>query len=121
MADHNILGKKGEELAAEFLSEKGYEILETNWSQIGSEIDIIARMEKTLVVVEVKTRKGNYFGEPEAFVNKTKQKNLIKGAGAYVQKYNLDLEVRFDIVSVIHPPSGEFKIQHIEDAFYPLL
>jgi putative endonuclease len=121
MADHNILGKKGEELAAEFLSEKGYEILETNWAQSGTEIDIVARTANTLVIVEVKTRKGNYFGEPEAFVNKAKQKNLIKGAGAYVQRNNLDTEVRFDIVSVIHPPSGEVKIQHIEDAFYPLI
>lgn len=120
MNDNKKTGTEGEQKAAELLRTKGYEILETNWRFGQEEIDIIARDKVFLVVVEVKTRSTNYFGEPETFVNKQKQRHLIKAAGAYIQKYNLDLEVRFDIVSVLKSPEG-FKIQHIENAFYPIV
>ncbi len=119
MAEHNDTGKKGEEIAARFLENKGFTILETNWRFKNLEADIIARVAKTLVVAEVKTRKSNYFGEPESFVTKQKQKNLIKAANEYILRNNLDLEVRFDIVSVVLNDSTAVK--HIEDAFYPLL
>ena len=118
MAEHNETGTKGEELAATFLTGKGYAILETNWRFKNLEADIIAMISKTLVVAEVKTRKSNFFGEPETFVNKQKQGNLIKAAHEYIERNKLDLEVRFDIISVIvgsNPPT----INHIEDAFYP--
>jgi putative endonuclease len=116
MAEHNDLGQKGELLAAQYLSEKNYEILETNWRFLNLEADIIALKDKTLVVAEVKTRKSVVFGEPEVFVNKQKQKNLLKAANEYVQRYKLDFEVRFDIVSVIIA-NGKTQINHIEDAF----
>lgn len=119
MAEHNITGQKGEEMAAKFLEEKGYTILETNWRFMNLEADIIAQLNKTLVIAEVKTRKSNYFGEPESFVTKQKQKNLIKTANAYIERKELDLEVRFDIVSIVLNDSSSVK--HIEDAFYPLL
>lgn len=119
MAEHNITGQKGEEMAAKFLQEKGYTILETNWRFMNLEADIIAETSKTLVIAEVKTRKSNYFGEPESFVTKQKQKNLIKAANAYIERKQLDLEVRFDIVSVVL--NDNTSIKHIEDAFYPLL
>ncbi len=119
MAEHNITGKKGEEMAAIFLKENGYTILETNWRFMNLEADIIAITDKILVIVEVKTRKSNYFGEPESFVNRQKQKNLIKAANAYIERNQFDLEVRFDIVSVVLNDSNAIK--HIEDAFYPLL
>ena len=117
MAEHNETGTKGEEMAADYLTNKGYEILEKNWRFKNLEADIIAIIAKTLVVAEVKTRKSNYFGEPETFVNKQKQSNLIKTANEYIQRNNLDLEVRFDIISII-VGSNEMKINHIEDAFY---
>lgn len=119
MAEHNITGKKGEEMAAEFLEKKGYKILETNWRFMNFEADIIAETAKTLVIAEVKTRRSNYFGEPESFVTKQKQKNLIKTANAYIERKQLDLEVRFDIISVVLNDNNSVK--HIEDAFYPLL
>lgn len=119
MAEHNITGQKGEEMAAKFLEEKGYTILETNWRFMHLEADIIAEKAKILVIAEVKTRKNNYFGEPESFVTKQKQKNLIKAANAYIERKQLDLEVRFDIVSVVL--NDNTSIKHIEDAFYPLL
>ena len=75
MAEHNETGTKGEELASDFLKNKGYTILETNYRLNHLEADIIAKISNTLVVAEVKTRKSNYFGEPETFVNKQKQTN----------------------------------------------
>jgi putative endonuclease len=120
MAEHNELGTLGEKLAVDFLQKNGYKILETNWSSDKLEVDIIAMDKDVLVIVEVKTRQSTYFGEPEAFVNKTKQKNLIRAANAFIYKRNLNCETRFDIISIVK--SGEdIKIDHIKDAFYPTL
>ena len=120
MAEHNDLGKKGEEIAAGFLVTKGYQILEKNWRQWRNEVDIIAMDGKCLVIIEVKTRQSNYFGEPEMAVTRDKQKALIRSANAYVRYKNIHCEVRFDIVSVIFSKNTE-QIHHIEDAFYPRL
>ena len=116
MAEHNDKGAKGEELAAEYLIKKGYIILEKNWRFRNLEADIIATKDKMLIVAEVKTRRSNYFGEPETFVNKQKQKNLIKAANEYVIRSGEDYDVRFDIISIILSDT-EMKINHIEDAF----
>ncbi|NTW32576.1 MAG: endonuclease [Bacteroidetes bacterium] len=120
MAEHNELGKKGEEMAKEYLIQKGYKILETNWRQGSYEIDIIASFKSFLVIAEVKTRCSNAFGEPEEFVNKQKQKFLIKAAGMYISRNNIVEEVRFDIISIL-TSGNNWKINHIEDAFYPTL
>ena len=120
MAEHNELGALGERLAVEYLTEKGYEILATNWRSGQLEIDIIAKNKDFIIVAEVKTRSTNVFGEPEEFVNKQKQKLLIKAAEAYVIKMNLDTEVRFDIISVL-VNKGKHQVNHIIDAFYARL
>jgi putative endonuclease len=120
MAEHNETGQKGEVLAANYLKNKGYTVLETNWRFKNLEADIIASIGDTMVVAEVKTRKTNFFGEPETFVTKQKQRNLIRAAHEYVQIKELNLEVRFDIISVIMNNSGN-QVNHIESAFYPLL
>src|SRR6187402_2116672 len=117
MADHNELGKLGEELAVEYLQKEGYEILETNWTFQKAEIDIIAQKENTLAVVEVKTRSSLEFGSPQDFVKPKKIQLLVKAVDAYVNQKNLDLEVRFDIIA-IHKEEGSFAIEHIIDAFY---
>lgn len=119
MANHNDTGIKGEELAADYLKSKNYIVLETNWRFKNLEADIIASIGKTLIIAEVKTRKSNYFGEPETFVNKQKQKNLIQTAHEYINRNNLNLEVRFDIISIIIGNAIP-QIKHIEDAFYPI-
>ena len=120
MAEHNELGKKGEEIALEFLQKKGYKILATNWTIGKVEIDIIAQDRDFLVIVEVKTRQSEYFGEPETFVDKAKQKNLIRAANGFINQRNNKLETRFDIISIILS-SEEPIIAHIQDAFYPTL
>lgn len=118
MAEHNDLGKAGEKLALTHLRQAGYQILEQNWRFGKEEIDIIARIADELVIVEVKTRNSDFFGEPHEFVSKSKQNHMIRAAHAYVEKKDLDMEVRFDIIGIIINPSGT-KVDHIEDAFQP--
>ncbi|WP_333807971.1 YraN family protein [Flavobacterium sp.] len=117
MAEHNDLGKLGEELAVEFLQKNGYEILETNWIFDKAEIDIIAKKAEILAVVEVKTRSSIDFGLPQEFVKPKKIQLLLKAVNEYVVQNDLDVEVRFDIVA-IHKTNSEFVIEHIEEAFY---
>ncbi|WP_299617841.1 YraN family protein [uncultured Tenacibaculum sp.] len=116
MAKHNELGKEGEQLALEFLKEKGYKILEQNYRLGKAEIDLIIIKENLLIAVEVKTRSTNYFGNPEEFVNTKKKKMLVEAMNSYVIEYDLDVEVRFDIIAVLKQ-KNDFKIEHIEDAF----
>lgn len=112
------MGMHGEDLAAQYLLSKGYNILEKNW-QIGHlEVDLIASTDDMLVIVEVKTRRSNVFGAPEEFVTYQKQRNLIKAASSYIVKTGITKEVRFDIVSVI-VSEGIESVKHIEDAFKP--
>ena len=120
MAEHNELGQKGEELARKYLMGKGFRILETNYRYGKVEIDIIAEEGDYLVIVEVKTRSSSYYGDPEVFVDKRKQRFLIRAAGKYIMWKNIDKETRFDIVSVLITPTGS-NINHIPDAFYPTL
>lgn len=118
MAEHIDFGKQGEEIAVKYLTDKGYEILERNWRNRHKEIDIIAKDGKDLVIVEVKTRKSNSYGEPDLAVNKQKQRLLIYAANAYIYRNNLDTDTRFDIISIVFN-DGKPVIDHIEDAFLP--
>ena len=117
MANHNDLGKKGEEIAVDFLKQNGYEILETNWTFQKAEVDIIALKGSVLAVVEVKTRSSLDFGLPQDFVKPKKIKLLVKAINEYVISRDLDVTVRFDIIA-IHATANEFSIEHIEEAFY---
>ena len=116
MAQHNELGKKGEQLAIDYLIKKGYTIRDKNWRFQKAEIDIIAQKENILAVVEVKTRSSDYFGNPQDFVNPKKIKLLVTAINEYVISKDLDVEVRFDIIAIIKTEK-ETKIEHLEDAF----
>jgi putative endonuclease len=117
MAEHNDLGKLGEELAVEFLQKNGYEILETNWVFQKAEVDIIAKKENILAIVEVKTRSSLDFGLPQDFVKPKKIQLLVKAVNEYVVSNHLDVEVRFDIIA-IHKEGKSFAMEHLIDAFY---
>lgn len=117
MAEHNDLGKLGEELAVEYLQKSGYAILETNWTFQKAEIDIIAKKENILAIVEVKTRSSLDFGLPQDFVKPKKIQLLVKAVDAYVIEKDLDINVRFDIIA-IHKEGKSFAIEHLIDAFY---
>lgn len=112
------IGNEAENLAVTHLSEHGYQILERNWHFQHMELDIIAQKTGVLVIVEVKSRSGNYVVEPQAAVNREKQRLIIAATNAYIKQKNLDLEVRFDIISIVFYKSGN-KLDHIENAFYP--
>lgn len=114
----NKLGADGEKIAVSFLRKKGYKILAQNWRHGHLEIDIIARRDNFLVVVEVKTRGSDTFGNPSQFVNTKKQRHLYKAIEEYIETSNYIGEVRFDIIS-IYKEDNSWKIEHYEDAFYP--
>jgi putative endonuclease len=118
--DNLEFGKAGEDAAAEFLAAKGYEILERNWRQGSNELDLVAVDGKELVIVEVKARASLNHGEPWLAVNRQKQKFLVRAANTYVISKNIDMDVRFDIVSVLTTREGN-RIEHIVNAFYPTL
>lgn len=117
MAQHNELGKKGEELAVEFLLKNGYEVIERNYVFQKAEVDIIAQKKDILAVVEVKTRSTIDFGNPQDFVKPKQIKNLVKAIDEYVTVNDLDVEVRFDIIAIVKE-NRNFKIEHLENAFY---
>lgn len=116
MAEHNELGKKGEQLAIDFLIKNDYKILEKNYRYLKAEVDVIAQKENILVAVEVKTRSTNYFEEPQDAVKSKKIKLLVSAMDYYVVQRDLDVEVRFDIIAIIHQ-NKTTKIEHLKDAF----
>ena len=119
MAEHNELGSQGEEIAVRHLQDKSYAILERNWRCGRLEVDIIARTGEQMVIAEVKTRTDGFMESPVKSVNKRKQYLLIRAANAYIARKNLDLDVRFDIITVIFEGKTKFQVQHIENAFFP--
>ncbi|SCY20503.1 YraN family protein [Flavobacterium caeni] len=117
MAQHNELGKWGEQYAVGFLTENGYQILETNWVFQKAEIDIIAQKGNVLAVVEVKTRSSIDFGLPQDFVKPKKIQLLVKAVNEYVMAHDLDVEVRFDIIAIAKNDT-QVTFEHLTDAFF---
>ena len=120
MAEHNILGEKGEKLAQKFLIKNGYEIRHLNWRFRKNEIDIVTVKNNLLVVVEVKTRSNDYFENPKDAVTRKKQQFIINATEAYIDEFDLNLEVRFDVIAITIV-NNITKIEHIKDAFQPSL
>lgn len=118
MAEHNLLGNKGEMLAGRYLLGKGYAVLHYNWRSGHKEIDIIARQRDVLVFVEVKSRSSEEFGSAADAVDYKKIKRLISAAESYILRNGVDLKFRFDIVTVVGN-CEPYRIEHIEDAFHP--
>jgi len=112
------IGKEGELIAVNYLVNNGYTLLDQNWRYKKKEIDIITTIKKCLVIVEVKTRTLPYVVSPEKAVTRKKQRNLIKASEKYVMIHKIDLEVRFDIITITFS-NNKYEIEHIPDAFYP--
>ena len=117
MAQHNKLGKKGEQLAVDYLLQNGYDIVERNYRFDKAEVDIIAKIKDTLAIVEVKTRSTTDFGNPQDFVKPKQIQRLVKAVDEYVTVNNLDVEVRFDIIAIVKN-GNTYDIEHLKDAFY---
>jgi putative endonuclease len=117
MATHNSFGIKGEKLAEEYLREKGFTILHRNYRYLKAEIDILARKEDLLAVVEVKSRSSEFFEMVAETVSQKKIKLMVMAANNFVIDNSLDVEVRFDIVTVLKK-GDSYSLEHIENAFY---
>ncbi|MDD3705014.1 MAG: YraN family protein [Clostridiaceae bacterium] len=118
MGTNKVFGAFGESLATEYLSEKGYKVLERNFSCRIGEVDIIAMQEDTVAFIEVKTRSSEKFGLPSEAVSLTKQNRIVKTALYYMQRNKLlDYMCRFDVIEIIVDPENKSRINLIKDAF----
>lgn len=120
MAEHNELGQKGEDIAVSYLVDKGYDILETNWRYKQKEIDIIARQDDVLIIVEVKTRMTDGWEHPKETITNAKIRFIIDATEAYITQTDSMLETRFDVITLI-PNGDSWEIEHIPEAFHPQL
>lgn len=119
MAQHNDLGKEGEIKAREYLQAKGYKIVHTNWvsSVKKNELDIVARKDNLLVIVEVKSRSTITFEHPEDAITPAKIRRIVTATHEYIIANNYEGETRFDVIAALSDYKGGFTIEHIEDAF----
>lgn len=117
MGKHNEFGKLGEQKAVDFLVKNGYEIKYRNYRYLKAEIDIIATKKTILAIVEVKSRNSEFLENIAETVNQKKIKLLVAAADHYVVENELDVDVRFDIITVLKK-GKQFKLEHLEDAFY---
>ncbi len=116
MNDRKHIGDVGEERALEFLLQKGYEFVSSNYHSRYGEIDIIAKNGEYIVFAEVKTRKTGSLATPSEFVDFRKQKRIITTAKIYLSENPTELQPRFDVIEVTYM-GNEFEIEHIENAF----
>lgn len=118
--DNINIGKFGEDIASNYLKEKGYKIKERNYRTFSGEIDIISEYKGNLIFVEVKTRRSDKFGYLEEAINFNKQRKIIKNALCYLAKYNLwKINYYFDVILVSISNHEDVKrIKHIRNAFY---
>lgn len=117
MGTHNEFGKLGEKMAADYLQKNGYDIRYRNYRYLKAEIDILAQKGTVLAVVEVKSRSSDELMEIAETVNKKKIGLLVSAADHYVIENDLDVEVRFDIITILKKGKG-FQLEHLEDAFF---
>ena len=113
----NTYGKSGEIIASNFLKQKGYKIIATNYKNKIGEIDIIAKDKDTLVFVEVKTRLTRAFGDPFEAINYKKQQKIHKVATLYLIQHKAfeKCDIRFDAVSIVG--QEDYEISRIVNAF----
>lgn len=119
MAEHNYLGRWGENIAVDYLVSKGYAIVETNWRLNHLEIDIIATKGSRIVFVEVKTRSSRIV-DPLLAIDRKRVSHMVAAADVYVRANNIPHEVQFDLILIIGDAiSSSYELEHIPDAFFP--
>jgi putative endonuclease len=117
-ADRGELGRRGEALACARLTACGLRIVARNWRCRTGEIDVVAEAPGLLVFCEVKTRRGDGYGSPAAAITAAKQARLRRLAASYLAATpHRSCRVRFDVVTVVWPPSGTPAVEHLEGVF----
>lgn len=113
-------GKKGEDLAVSHLRSLNYEIIAKNYFSSYGEIDIIARQKNLLIFVEVKSRSSN-FEAAFSSVSQSKQRKLAKTAMHFLSRHKIyeEMFTRFDVIAIVKGQNGEYKLNHMQDAFQP--
>jgi len=110
----DVLGRHGEQLAAEYLQQAGMRILDRNWRCAEGELDIVAAQRQVLVVCEVKTRSSDRYGTPLEAITRQKQRRLRRLAIRWVVAHGVLFdEIRIDAVGVLRASSGEFTVTHV--------
>ena len=118
VAAKDALGRRGEDLAVEYLQRRGFVVLSRNWRCRDGELDVVAVDRTRLVVCEVKTRSGTAFGEPAEAVTRNKAARIRRVTQAWLTEHQVRwCEIRFDVVAVLAPPGGPVTMQHYESAF----
>lgn len=117
MASHNDLGKWGEQVARDYLTAKGFALIATNLRLGRNELDIVALRGNRIIFVEVKTRSDN-FADPFDAIDSRKVRRIVRAADSFIRMHNIPHEAQFDIISVVGTPESEYKVEHIEDAFF---
>ena len=120
MVSNREIGEIAEGLAKDYLVKKGYKILEQNWYYGHLELDIVAQDQEELGIVEVKSRNGLRYEHPSEAVTNSKIKRIVEAADAYIIEKELDVDTRFDIITVIFF-DDRFELEHFRDAFYPTM
>ena len=120
MVSQRDTGGLAEGIAEQHLLKSGYKIIDKNWYHGHCELDIVARDGDELVIVEVKSRNGMRYEHPSEAVTDAKIKRIVDAADAYINEKNLDLETRFDVITVIFSDRN-YELEHFKDAFYPTL
>ncbi len=118
MAKHSKIGINGEQIAANFLQNKGYQIILRNWRYGKKEVDIVAAFGDMAILAEVKTRSSARIAYPEEAVTAQKQQHLRAAASGFLEQYPMYKHVRFDIVSVLMEANHVKQIIHFEEAFH---
>jgi putative endonuclease len=118
MAAHNEFGKAGEQMAAEWLEQQGFQLISRNWKFARYELDIIASRQGVLHFIEVKSRHDDLFGNPEDWVDRKKGRHLLSAGEAFQQKYPDWKLVQYDILSILLTPDGKRDFFFIEDVYW---
>jgi len=118
MAQHNDRGREAEDIAAEHLVSKGFQILHRNWRYFHKEIDIIAEKNGELIIIEVKSTFGIGRVTADELMSNGKLRFIVDAAEAYINRYKVEKETRFDLIIVTFSGEG-ISLEHIEGAFIP--
>ncbi len=114
-SDKTEIGQRGEDAAVRFLYSRGFEILHRNWRSGRYEIDIIARRESVIHIVEVKCRRAEGLTTPYEALTAKKFESLVSTAQRYIEQYNVDYEIQFDLIAATHYPDGNIEIDYVPD------